>query len=106
MIGAMILGVALFKASGAVTGTKDIAWIFFPLVLAAFGAICSMVGVSVVRPTGKLANPMGELNKGFFLTIGLAAVALIGVCYWMLPYGRFEFAVCGLIGWRPHSPFC
>ena len=98
MIGAMILGVALFKASGAVTGTKDIAWIFFPLVLAAFGAICSMVGVSVVRPTGKLANPMGELNKGFFLTIGLAAVALIGVCYWMLPYGRFEFAVCGLIG--------
>ncbi len=51
IIGAMILGVALFKASGAVTGTNDVAWIFFPLVLAAFGAICSIVGVSVVRPT-------------------------------------------------------
>jgi K(+)-stimulated pyrophosphate-energized sodium pump len=98
MIGAMILGVALFKASGAVTGSSDVAWIFFPLVLAAFGAVCSMIGVSIVRPTGKLPNPMGELNKGFFLTIALSAVALIGICYWMLPYGSFEFAICGLIG--------
>jgi K(+)-stimulated pyrophosphate-energized sodium pump len=94
----MILGVALFKASGAVTGSSDVAWIFFPLVLAAFGAVCSMIGVSIVRPTGKLPNPMGELNKGFFLTIALSAVALIGICYWMLPYGSFEFAICGLIG--------
>src|SRR5688572_29795327 len=76
MIGAMILGVALFKASGAVTGTSDVAWIFFPLVLAAFGALCSIVGVSVVRPTGFLQNPMGELNKGFFLTTALAAVCI------------------------------
>jgi K(+)-stimulated pyrophosphate-energized sodium pump len=98
MIGAMILGVALFKASGAVTGSSDVAWIFFPLVLAAFGAVCSMIGVSIVRPTGKLPNPMGVLNKGFFLTIALSAVALIGICYWMLPYGSFEFAICGLIG--------
>jgi K(+)-stimulated pyrophosphate-energized sodium pump len=90
--------VALFKASGAVTGSSDVAWIFFPLVLAAFGAVCSMIGVSIVRPTGKLPNPMGELNKGFFLTIALSAVALIGICYWMLPYGSFEFAICGLIG--------
>jgi K(+)-stimulated pyrophosphate-energized sodium pump len=98
MIGAMILGVALFKASGAVTGSSDVAWIFFPLVLAAFGAICSMIGVSIVRPTGKLANPMSELNKGFFLTVALAAVAMVGICYWMLPFGSFEFAICGLIG--------
>ncbi len=98
IIGAMILGVALFKASGAATGTSDVAWIFFPLVLAAFGAICSIVGVSVVRPSGYLANPMGELNKGFFLTIALAAVAIFVVCFWMLPYGAFEYAICGIIG--------
>jgi K(+)-stimulated pyrophosphate-energized sodium pump len=98
MIGAMILGVALFKASGAATGTSDVAWIFFPLVLAAFGAICSIVGVSIVRPTGFLKNPMGELNKGFFLTIALAAVCMFLVCFWMLPYGAFAFAICGLIG--------
>src|SRR6476661_9224399 len=98
IIGAMILGVALFKASGGSTGTSDIAWIFFPLVLAAFGAICSIVGVSVVRPSGYLANPMGELTKGFFLTIALAAVCIFLVCFWMLPYGSFEFAICGIIG--------
>ncbi|MDQ2682108.1 MAG: sodium/proton-translocating pyrophosphatase, partial [Chloroflexota bacterium] len=98
IIGAMILGVALFKASGAATGTDDVAWIFFPLVLAAFGAICSIVGVSVVRPSGFLSNPMGELNKGFFLTVALSAVFLFVVCFWMLPYGAFEFAICGLIG--------
>jgi K(+)-stimulated pyrophosphate-energized sodium pump len=98
MIGAMILGVALFKASGAATGTSDVAWIFFPLVLAAFGAICSIVGVSVVRPTGYLKNPMGELNKGFFLTIALAAICMFLVCFWMLPHGAFAFAICGLIG--------
>jgi K(+)-stimulated pyrophosphate-energized sodium pump len=98
IIGAMILGVALFQASGATTGTQDVAWIFFPLVLAAFGAICSIVGVSIVNPKGFLANPMGELNKGFFLTVGLAAVALFVVCFWMLPYGAFEFAICGIIG--------
>ena len=98
IIGAMILGVALFKTSGGSTGTSDVAWIFFPLVLAAFGAICSIVGVSVVRPSGYLANPMGELNKGFFLTIALAAVCIFLVCFWMLPYGSFEFAICGIIG--------
>jgi len=98
MIGAMILGVALYKASGATTGTNDVAWIFFPLVLAAFGAICSIVGISVVNPTGHLDNPMGELNKGFFVTIVLAAVAMFGICFWMLPYGKFAYAICGMIG--------
>ena len=99
IIGAMILGVALFKASGGSTGTSDIAWIFFPLVLAAFGAICSMVGVSVVRPSGYLANPMGELNKGFFLTdrarrrLHVRASAS-GCCR----TAAFEFAICGIIG--------
>ena len=98
IIGAMILGVALFNASGAATGTRDVAWIFFPLVLAAFGAICSIVGVSVVNPKGHLENPMGELNKGFYLTVALSAVAIFVVCFWMLPYGAFAFAICGLIG--------
>src|SRR4051794_37293821 len=45
MIGAMILGVALFKLSGGDASSKDIAWIFFPLVLAGFGLLCSIAGV-------------------------------------------------------------
>ena len=31
---------------------------------------------------------MGELNKGFYVTAVLAVVALIVVCFWMLPYGQ------------------
>lgn len=98
MIGAMILGVALFKASGAVTGTSDIAWIFFPLVLAAFGLIGSIVGVLVVRPGQSTANPMGDLNRGFYVTAVLGVVSIFIVCYWMLPYGKFEYALCGVVG--------
>ncbi len=30
---------------------------------------------------------MGELNKGFYLTVGLSAVCMFIVCFWMLPYG-------------------
>ncbi|MGI8476127.1 MAG: sodium-translocating pyrophosphatase [Thermomicrobiales bacterium] len=98
VIGAMILGVALFRASGADSSTSDIAWIFFPIVLGAFGLICSIVGVLSVRPGATPRDPMGELNKGFYVTAALAAVSMFGVCYWMLPYGKFEYAVCGLIG--------
>jgi K(+)-stimulated pyrophosphate-energized sodium pump len=98
MIGAMILGVALFKASGGSTGTGDIAWIFFPLVLGAFGLIASLVGVLAVRPSVNTRNPMGELNRGFYVTAALSVVFLFIVCYWMLPYGKLEFALCGVIG--------
>jgi K(+)-stimulated pyrophosphate-energized sodium pump len=96
VIGAMVLGVALYHASGA--ASNAIAWVFFPLVLGSFGLISSLIGVLAVRPGPKPSNPMGELNKGFYVTAALAAVSMVGVCYWMLPYGKFEFAMCGLIG--------
>jgi K(+)-stimulated pyrophosphate-energized sodium pump len=98
IIGAMILGIALFRASGATTGTSDIAWIFFPLVLGAFGLLCSIVGVLVVRPAVTVTNPLSELNRGFFVTAALAVVSLFVVSFWMLPYGELEFALCGVIG--------
>ena len=98
MIGAMILGVALFRASGADIGSSDVSWIFFPLVLAAFGLIASLVGTLAVRPAATPRDPMGELNKGFYVVAVLSAVFMFVVCYWMLPYGELEYALCGLIG--------
>ncbi len=97
MIGAMILGVALFKLSGGNSSSKDIAWIFFPLVLAGFGLLCSMAGVLAVKPDN-VKNPMAELNKGYYVVAGLSVVALFFVCWWMLPYGWFTFFLCGVIG--------
>ena len=98
VIGAMVLGVALYKASGAGSNAHAIAWIFFPLVLGSFGLIASIIGVLAVRPGAKPSNPMGELNKGFYVTAMLAAISMVIVCFWMLPYGKFQFALCGLIG--------
>jgi K(+)-stimulated pyrophosphate-energized sodium pump len=98
MIGAMILGVALFRLSGGNAATSDIAWIFFPLVLAGFGLLCSMAGVWSVKPGQNVNDPMGELNKGYYVVAGLSVVALFFVCWWMLPYGWFHFFLCGVIG--------
>ncbi len=93
VIGAMILGVALYQASG-----QDVAWIFFPLVVGAFGLLASLIGIISVRPGSEVKDPMGELNKGFYVSAGLSAVFLVGICLWMLPEGGWRFAACGLIG--------
>src|SRR5690606_16861583 len=97
-IGAMILGVALFQASGGDANSRDIAWIFFPLVIGAIGVLCSLVGVLTIRPSRQITNPMSELNKGFYVVSALSAIGLFAVCYWMLPYGKWQFALCGVIG--------
>lgn len=97
MIGAMILGVALFKASGGDPNSNDVFWIFFPLVVGAFGLIASIAGVFSVRPSGTIKDPMIELNKGFYVTAGLSAIFLTIICLF-LPYGKWQFALCGLIG--------
>ncbi|MGI8643338.1 MAG: sodium-translocating pyrophosphatase [Thermomicrobiales bacterium] len=98
IIGAMILGVALFTASGGDAGSGDIAWIFFPLVIGAFGLIASMIGLLAVRPGETPKDPMGELNKGFYVVSAVSAVFLFVVCFWLLPYGAFQFALCGILG--------
>jgi K(+)-stimulated pyrophosphate-energized sodium pump len=97
-IGAMILGVALFQASGGDPNSADIAWIFFPLVVGAIGVLASLVGVMMIRPTQQLSNPMAELNRGFYIVSALSIVGLFIVSFWMLPYGAWQFALCGVIG--------
>ena len=98
IIGAMILGVALFRASGGDVDSRDIAWIFFPLVIGSFGLLASIVGVLFVRPSSNVTDPMGELNKGYYVVAGLSAIFLLIVCFTMLPHGAFPFAICGMIG--------
>jgi K(+)-stimulated pyrophosphate-energized sodium pump len=98
IIGAMILGVALYRASGGDPDSRDIAWIFFPLVVGAFGLLASMVGVFVVQPGNEVKNPMGELNRGFYVTAALSAAFIAGICLLMLPDGGWQYALCGWIG--------
>ncbi|MEO8973845.1 MAG: sodium/proton-translocating pyrophosphatase, partial [Ktedonobacteraceae bacterium] len=80
-IGAMILGVALFQATG------NIGWILFPLVVRAFGLIASAIGLLYVRPSvvvepdkaagrdpGEIA--MTQLSIGYIIT---CVISVLGV---------------------------
>src|SRR5918997_5269090 len=94
----MILGATLFTAVAGADNNVGLGYVFFPLVLGALGAIASMVGILSVRPTATPTDPMDELNKGFYVTAALAIVGLAAATFWMLPFGRVEYLVCGLIG--------
>jgi K(+)-stimulated pyrophosphate-energized sodium pump len=98
MIGAMVLGAGLFIAAGGNPTGPEVGFLFFPLVVPAFGLIASLVGLLTVRPTAALRDPMDELNRGFYVSAGLGAVLLVLAAFWMLPFGKLEYAICGLIG--------
>jgi K(+)-stimulated pyrophosphate-energized sodium pump len=92
-IGAMILGVAIFAT------TKNIAWIFFPLVLRSFGLIAAMVGLLSVpafaRPN---RDAMAALNGGYYVLSALSVVGLFVATYAMMGTAWLWFFFCGLIG--------
>jgi len=75
-IGAMILGVALFKYFG-------VAGILFPLVARALGLLASLVGIYSVR-TDENSDPMHALNRGYFITSVLAAIGLYFATQYLL----------------------
>ncbi len=88
-IGAMILGVALYSATG------NIGWILFPLVVRAFGLIASALGLLWIRPSvvvepdkaagrdpGEIA--MHQLNIGYFITCGLSVIGVFLGSYLLL----------------------
>ncbi len=87
-IGAMILGVALFPIFG-------IKGIMFPLVLRAFGLVATMIGIFAAKARIKEA-PMKSLNRGYWVTSILAAIAFYFVTDSML--GNLWFFWAGLVG--------
>ena len=94
-IGAMILGVALYAA------TQEIAWIFFPLVVRAFGLVASMIGVIGTTSVPGLRYREGEeptnaLYRGYGLAAILAVIFLYYVVDTML--GDIWFFWAGFIG--------
>ena len=74
-IGAMILGVGVFTIAQAAGWPNPAAWIFFPLVVRAFGLLSTIVAIFFIR--GKeTENPMNILNRGYWVTTILSVVAL------------------------------
>jgi K(+)-stimulated pyrophosphate-energized sodium pump len=88
-IGAMILGVAVYAASG------DAAWIFFPLVVRAVGILASMAGIVAVG-WGDVRDPMRALDRGYWVMTVLAALGIAFVTMAMLKNVWFIWA--GLTG--------
>jgi K(+)-stimulated pyrophosphate-energized sodium pump len=90
-IGAMILGIAAYLATG------EIAWILFPLCVRGFGMIASMIGLFCVRAK-ESENAMNALNRGYFVAIGLSVVGLAVTVYVMLDnWWLFGAGMIGII---------
>src|SRR6187397_269517 len=74
-IGAMILGVAVYGLALAQGWPNPSAWIFFPLVVRAFGLLATIVAMFFVR--GKeTEDPMNILNRGYWATTLLSVIGL------------------------------
>lgn len=94
-IGAMILGIALYAA----TGQEE--WIFFPLIVRSFGLLASIVSVFAATslPWFRLREdeePMNALFRSYGLAVILSGIALYFVVNIMLPNAWFFWA--GIVG--------
>src|SRR6478672_5975390 len=74
-IGAMILGVAVYTIAVASGWPNPEAWIFFPLVVRAFGLLATIVAIFFVRGS-ETEDPMNMLNRGYWVTTILSVVGL------------------------------
>ena len=82
-IGAMILGVAAFAIAESAGWPNPEAWIFFPLVVRAFGLLATIVAMFFIRGS-ETENPMNILNRGYWVTTILSVVGLGFVTYVMM----------------------
>jgi K(+)-stimulated pyrophosphate-energized sodium pump len=82
-IGAMILGVGAFVIAQAAGWPHPEAWIFFPLVVRAFGLLATIVSIFFVRGS-ETENPMNMLNRGYWVTTLLSVVGLGITTYVMM----------------------
>ncbi|HEX7173378.1 MAG TPA: sodium-translocating pyrophosphatase [Candidatus Limnocylindria bacterium] len=85
-IGAMILGVAAFAIAEAAGWPNPEAWIFFPLVVRAFGLLATIVAMFFIRGS-ETENPMNILNRGYWVTTILSVAGLGLTTYLMMDTG-------------------
>jgi K(+)-stimulated pyrophosphate-energized sodium pump len=96
-IGAMILGVAAFTIADAAGWPNPAGWIFFPLVVRAFGLLATIVAMFFIRGRED-ENPMNILNRGYWVTTLLSVVGLGITTYVMMNTGS-ALGANGLPAW-------
>jgi K(+)-stimulated pyrophosphate-energized sodium pump len=107
-IGAMILGVAVYGIAVAAGWPNPEAWIFFPLVVRAFGLIATIISVAFFIRGREDEDPMNILNRGYWATTALSVVGLAICTYVMMNTGSqtgangiptwIWFFACGIVG--------
>jgi K(+)-stimulated pyrophosphate-energized sodium pump len=93
-IGAMILGFSVYAA----VGDSAIGFVFFPLIVRAFGLLAGLVGIMTVKLRNENENPMRALNRGYYVTAILAAILFGYAASVLLGPNWPYFMVCGVIG--------
>ena len=106
-IGAMILGVGVYVIAREAGWPNPEAWIFFPLVVRAFGLLATIVAIFFVRGR-ETEEPMNMLNRGYWVTTILSVVALALVTFVMMDTSGTSgangipvwvwFFFCGVVG--------
>jgi K(+)-stimulated pyrophosphate-energized sodium pump len=106
-IGAMILGVGVYVIAREAGWPNPEAWIFFPLVVRAFGLLATIVAIFFVRG-GETEEPMNMLNRGYWVTTILSVLALALVTFVMMDTSGtlgasgipvwVWFFLCGVVG--------
>ena len=86
-IGAMILGVAVYTIAVNSGWANPEAWIFFPLVVRAFGLLATIVAVAFFIRGKEDEDPMNILNRGYWATTVLSVVGLAITTYVMMDTG-------------------
>jgi len=98
IVGAMVLGLGFAVVSGA-EGTTSMGPIILPLLIAAAGIICSMVGTLFVR-VKEGGNPQHALDAGSFGSAGVMALVTFALAYWLWPQGgSAHLTSTGVILW-------
>ena len=75
-IGAMILGVGVYKIALDLGWPSPASWIFFPLIIRGMGLLATIIAVAFFIRGREDENPMNILNRGYWATTILSAAGL------------------------------
>jgi K(+)-stimulated pyrophosphate-energized sodium pump len=94
LVASLILGAAAYSNSpkGAIIG------VMFPLFVRAIGVITSIIGILAVTPRSEDEHGMKAINRGFFVSAIVSAIAVLAISKSYMDSWRPGIAVCiGLV---------
>ncbi len=89
-VGAIVLGLGAKAVSGETSIAANFGPIVLPLIIAAAGTLCSILGTFVVR-VKEGGNPQHALDTGAFGAAGVMAGATFALSYWLWPEAGVMF---------------